>query len=181
MSATTMLMIMMVAVVFIAWYANSSKRNKILCTFRRVNKTKIVRFVKMSDRYVIFDKKKYDIIPSRITFQWYTAGLVHMLFPQWVATLDFTDGKRLPLDSNAMNYDWDNPEVRNSLNIAELIKSYFSTANPQKEKKPDFISKYLPWIAVIGVVAVGFWMYTNMQSLGNHLAAMQNTLNALTK
>ncbi|GAH26212.1 unnamed protein product, partial [marine sediment metagenome] len=39
------IIIMAVVVVGMAWHANSSKRNKIYCSFTRVNKTEIKRFV----------------------------------------------------------------------------------------------------------------------------------------
>lgn len=182
MSIQTFVVLMAIAILAMAWYANTSKRNKILCTFRRVNKTKIVRFVSMQDEFIIFDKKKYDIIPSRITFQWYTGGLIHMIFPQWIATLDYTYGKRLPLDPNKMNYDWDNPATRKAINISEIVKSYFNTANPSPStKKQSMLLQYLPWIAILLVAVIGFYLYNNMQGISEQMAIMQNQFNAITK
>jgi hypothetical protein len=71
----TLIAIMAIVLVVAAWYANSNKRNKIYCTFRRVNKTKIEKFVKMNSRFVIFDGGKYDILTNRITFIWWDKGL----------------------------------------------------------------------------------------------------------
>lgn len=182
MSFQTLVVIMAIAVLVMAWYANSSKRNKILCTFRRVNKTKIARWVKMQDTHVVFDGGKYDIIPSRISFQWYQVGFIHMLFPQWVATLDYTYGKRAPLNPNTMNYDWDNPQLRKAINISDMMKSYFSTANPAPSaKKQGWLMQYLPWITVGLIVIMGFYFYMQMQGLSNTDAAIINQLNAITK
>lgn len=182
MSPQTLIVIMAISILVLAWYANTSKRNKILCTFRRVNKTKIVKFVKMKAQYVIFDGGKYDIVPSRITFQWYTAGIVHMLFPQWVATLDYAYDSSSPLDPNTLSYNWETPRVRQAINAAELVESYFKTSTPSSSvKKQGIFMQYLPFIAIGLVVLVGFWMYNNMQSLSNHMAIIQNQLNAVVK
>ena len=182
MSLGTLVMVMAIAVLVMAWYANTSKRNKILCTFRRINKTKIVRFIKMDSRYVIFDGGKYDIIPSRITFQWYTGGLIHMLFPQWVATLDFSWNSRFPHDPNNLKITSETPATRKALNKEEWVESYFKGANPNTAKtKQSMITQYLPYIAVLLVVIVAVWMYTNMQALSNHIAIVENSLKAIAK
>ena len=172
---------MALAILFMAWYANSSKRDKILCTFRRINKTKINKFVKMNSRYVIFDNGKYDIISSRITFLWYNGGFIHMIFPQWVATLDFSHTSRFPHDPNNMNKNWETPEVRNAINKSELVTSYFKTSTPNSTKKQGKLTEYLPWIAIMAVVLVGFYLYNNMQILNNQLAYLQNAINAINK
>jgi len=182
MSPQTFIVIIAIMILVLAWYANTSKRNKILCTFRRVNKTKIIKFQSMKSQYVIFDGSKYDIIPSRITFQWYTAGIVHMLFPQWVATLDYSYDNRMPLDPNKLSYNWETPKLRQAINISEIMESYFKTSTPSSSnKKQNIFMQYLPIIAIALVVLVGFWMYNNMQALSNHMAIVQNQLNAIVK
>ena len=176
-----LLLIVAVGFVFMAWWANSSKKNMILCRFRRPNKTIISKWVKMKSLYVETPDGKYDIVPSCISLQWYNSGFINMIFPQWIATLDYTYGRRLPLNPNTMNYEWENPETRKAINKAETIQSYAKTSNPKIDKKQDLITKYLPWVAILLVVIVGFWMYTNMQGLAAHMQAMQNSLNAITK
>jgi hypothetical protein len=178
----TLIMFMCLAVGVMAWYANTSKRNVILCTFHRVNKTIVKKFVKMQGRALIFENRKYDIVPSRISFLWYNAGLIHMLFPQWVAALDFDEGKRWPWDSNKMNYDIDNPEIRKVINTSDLMKSYFNTANPATaNKKISGLMQYLPWVAIGLVVVVYFLLDNKMKGFGTQLDAVVNALNAITK
>jgi hypothetical protein len=136
----------------------------------------------MQGRFLIFEKKKYDIVPSRIAFLWYQAGLIHMLFPQWVAALDYDEGKRWPWDSNKMNYDIDNPQIRNTINTTELMNSYFRTANPATAKKGvGGLMQYLPWVAIGLVVLVYFLLNNKMQGFGHQLDMVVNALNAITK
>ena len=181
MSLQTLFTFMLVAVVVMAWWANVGKRNKIYCSFRRVNKTKIDKFVKMDSRYVVFDKKKYDIVSSCITFVWWDKGLVHFLFPQWVATLDFTWNNRWPHDPNTQKPVIISPEVRNAMNKEEWVKSYAKGFTPPTAKKQTLFQQYLPMISVLLVVVVGLYLYNNMQALANQIAIMQNSINAITR
>jgi len=182
MSPQTLIVVMAIIILFLAWYANTSKRNKILCRFRRVNKTMIAKFVRMHSRYVIFDGGKYDIVPSRIVFQWYTAGIVHMLFPQWVATLDYAYDSSAPLNPNTLTYNWETPRVRQAINASELVESYFKTSTPSPTgKKQSVIMQYLPFIAILLIVIVGVWMYSNQQALSNHMSILENAFKAIAK
>lgn len=181
MGLSTFVMLTAALIGFMAWYANASKRDKILCTFRRVNKTQIRKFVKMTSRYVLFDKHRYDIVPSCCTQLWYQSGMIHMIFPQWVQTLDFTHESRLPLDPNTLKPVIISPEVRAAMNKEEWVKSYAKGFQPPNSKKQSMLQGYLPWVAIILVVLVGFWLYNNMSGLSQQVAILQNSFNALAK
>ena len=181
MSFQTFILIMAMVVVFMAWQANSSKRNKIHCSFTRVNKTEINKFVKMVSRYVVFDGKRYDIVPSCIKFTWWDKGLVHMLFPQWVAALDFTYASRWPIDPATGKSVIISPEVRSAMNKEEWVKSYAKGFTPPSTKKQTAIQQYLPYIAILLIVMMGVYFYTNMQALGASLADIANRVNAIAR
>ena len=182
MGLETMITFMAVMIVAMAWYANNSKRNKIYCTFRRINKTKISKFVPMKSRYIIFDNKKYDIITGHITFEWWNKGLINQLFPQWVATLDYSHDSRFPHDPNQMSKNWETPEVRNAINKEEWVKSYAKGFTPPaSSKKASGLAQYLPIASVLLVVLVGFYLYTNMQELANQMAIMDNMIRSIAR
>ena len=171
--------IMSLMIVGVAWYANNRLRNKIYCIYRRINKTKLERFTKMTSRYVIFDERKYDIIPSCITFIWWDKGLIHQLFPQWVASLDFTHDSRFPLDPNTLKPVIISPEVRNAMNKEEWTKSYAKGFTPPTTKKQSVLNQYLPWITIGLVVLMGFYFFSNLQGITQHLNILENSLNAI--
>jgi len=181
MGIETLVMLMLIALVVMAWYANYSKRSKIYCTFNRVNKTQISKFVKMTSRYVISDNRRYDILPNCIVFKWWDTGLANWLFPQWVATLTYTYNNRLPHDPNTNKPAIVSPEVRNAMNKEEWLKSYAKSFTPPKAIKQTFIQQYLPYVSMVLIIFVGFWMYNNMQSFAEHLNYMQNILDNMTK
>ncbi len=180
MTTQNLFLIMMFIIVFLAWYANSSKRNKIYCSFTRVNKTSVHKFVKMQSRYVVFDSKRFDIVPSCVVFDWWTAGIVHMLFPQWVATLNYSYESRWPIDPTTGKHAIISPEVRNSMNKEEWVKSYAKGFQPPSMKKQGFMMQWLPIIAIILVVGVAIYMNMTIQSDRKvNTAAFQDILNRL--
>lgn len=177
----TFILIMAMVVVGMAWYANSSKRNKIYCSFKRVNKTSIHRFVKMTSRYVLFDGKRYDIVPSCVVFDWWDRGLVHMLFPQWVATLDFTYASRWPIDPTTGRHMIISPEVRKLMDKEEMFRDYNKTLSSPPAQKQTAIQQYLPWVAIGMVALLFFYVYMNNQAFGQALADIANRLNAIAR
>lgn len=181
MTYQTMLLIMAMLVVGMAWYSNSSKRNKIYCSFTRVNKTSIHKFVKMADRYVVFDGKRYDIIPSCVIFDWWDKGLVHMMFPQWVATMSYTYSSRFPIDPTTGKPSIISPEVRNAMNKEEWVKSYARGFTPPSAKKQTFIQNYLPWFAIGVVVLLGIYVYMNNQAFNKALIDIINKVNSIAR
>ena len=177
----TLLGVMAIMLCGMAWYANYSKRDKIYCTFRRINKTKIEKFVKMTSEYVIFDKWKYDIVPSSITFIWWDKGLIHQIFPQWVASLDYSYHSRFPHNPNKMRQSWETPEVRKAINKREWVLSYAKGFTPPTRKAESGLNKYIPWIAVIMVLLVAGYVMMNMQGLAVQINMLEENVKALAR
>ncbi len=180
MSSQNLVVIMAIIVVLMAWYANSSKKNKIYCQFTRVNKTEVHRFVKMTSRYVIFDGRKYDIIPHCVKWLWWDKG-IGMFFPQTVAKMDFVWNNRFPVDPNTGEPTIISPEVREKMDKEEWVKSYAKGFAPPSNKKGTAMQQYLPYVTILLIVVVAVYVYTNMQAIGQHLAIIDNTLRAITK
>ena len=185
MSPQTLLVIVAFMIGGMAWYANNSKRNQILCTFNRVNKTQVIKFVKMQSRYIVFDNCKYDIVPDRIVFRWFNSGMVHMLFPQFVPCLTFSHISRFPLDPNTNTYNAESPEVRGALNKEEWVKSYYKGAVPQnKGMKTGLQGMIMQWLPIIAIVAcVGLFVYFNgkLSDMGSTMDAIVGKLNSIMK
>lgn len=179
MTYQTLIIIMLIVVVGMAWYANWSKRNKIYCRFIRINKTTVQKFVKMTSRYVIFDNKRYDIVSKCIVFDWWDKGLIHMLFPQWVASLEFIYDKRFPIDPETGEAVIITPEVRNAMNKEEWVKSYAKNFTPPSTKKETTLQQYLPWITIGLVALIGFYVYSNMQSFEQSLIIITDKVQSM--
>lgn len=181
MSYQTFFLIMAMLVVGMAWYANYSKRNKIYCSFIRVNKTSIHKFVKMSSQYVVFEGTRRNIIPSCIVWDWWDKGFVHMLFPQWVGTLTFSYSSPYPIDPNTLQPMILSAEVRKLMNKEEMWRDYNKTLTPPTAKKQTAFQQYLPWLAVGLVVLLAVYVYTNNQAMNGALVDIINKVNAIAR
>ncbi len=177
MDSQVFLLLIFAMFAFGAWYSTSSKRNKILCTFRRVNKQKIEKWVRMESRYVIFDNGKYDILSNRIVYQWYTRGMFGAFFPTMVATLDYSHTCRWPLDPDTLKYTSVTPEVRKVFTKEEDMKAFGHGIQNQAGKKKGGIEGMLPWIAILLIGLLAFFWYQDHQMI----KMIENTLRAMIK
>lgn len=163
------------------WYLSETKKNQILCRYRRRNKTLIARFVKMQSRYVYFDNMKCDVIPSCVVWQWYP---ILFFFHLWVPTLDFSWNSPYPHDPNNLNINSVTPEIRNALNKEEWTLSFFKGARPSTSKasgKFGFIQQWLPILALLGIVVVFFYFNSKMQGFGSQLDLVIGKINSIVK
>ena len=181
MAIETLFMVMMMVVMVMAWWANFSKRSKIYCSFTREDRTSIHRFVKKISRYVVFDGRRYDILWKCVVFDWWDKGLVHMLFPQWVATLEFTYNSRWPIDKSTGKPAVISPEVRQAMNKEEWVKSYAKGFTPPTAKKQTMVQQWLPWLSIGLVALLFFYVYSNNQVLMQSLAELTNRVNATAR
>lgn len=162
-------------------YSAYSKRSKIFCWFEGEDGTDEFKWITNKDGYIIFRGFKFDIVKDRITSLWWTSG-IHKLFPTRVNCLKYSWYSRFPHDPRNYGLTVISPRVRKSIDKAEMVKSYFQTSTPTTTtRKEGFIQRWMPLIAVGVIVIMGYYFYTNMQSLSAGLAALQNQINAITK
>lgn len=180
MNSQILFIIALFGLVAMAWWANNSKRDQMLIYFNRSNKTQLVKWVNVKSKYVIFDSKKFDIIPDRVVWRHYNGGLVYMLFPQWIPTLMYSYNSRYPHDPDNLDYNAETPEIRNSMNKSEWVESYFKGAKPSQSNKGGklgFLQQWLPWAALIAVVLLFFYFNSKMSGFGRQLDLVIGQLN----
>ena len=158
MDAQTFIVIICVLLGGAAWYSQNSLRNKILCTFRRANRTRIEKFVKEKARYVYFDGGEYVVDTSKIQLTWYNRS-INAVFPTFVPTLDFTWGSRYPLDPDTMEVTWYSPEASKALTQERNIRELDKAAQAATGKKEGGLTKYLPWITLAILLVLAMWIY----------------------
>lgn len=164
MSPQTLVVILLLFGVGMVWYSTAKLRDKIYCSFRRIDKTKIEKFVPKNARYVIFDGGKYKIDTKRITLLWWNRGFNHF-FPQRVPSLDFSWYSEVPHDPDQFEDTWDTPESRNAASSEEDWKGFNKGMSQQVGKKTGMLTQYMPMIALILVLVVGAVLYMQMQGM----------------
>lgn len=161
---STLLILVLLVFFAMIFYSTARLRNKIYCTFRRINKTKIDKFVPMISRYVIFDGGRYKIDKKRIILLWYNRG-INQFFPQWVPSLDYGHYSDVPHDPDKFEDTWDTPEARNAASSEEDWKGFNKGMAQQVGKKSGVFMRYLPFILIAVGVIVAFLIYSQTQRL----------------
>ncbi len=166
-----------------------SKRNRMFCTFRRVNKQRISKWVKLDDDYVIFDGKKYDVVPDCLCPQFYSPGLFKFFgFGIWIMSADYSWYRAAPHDPNDWNATVISPAVRKVINNSDRMRAFARGIQAQTGVKKGGLMGYLPLIAIGAVLLIAVWVYNsnqvvaaNQNAFGAHLATIENALKAMGK
>ncbi|KKK46710.1 hypothetical protein LCGC14_3162510 [marine sediment metagenome] len=176
----TFVVIVVFLLFVMASYSTRMKRNQIYCHFTGEDKTEEEKWIGTKEGFVIFRGRKFDIITRRITSFWISKG-IHYLFPTRVNYLKFSWYSRFP--HNPDNYDETliDPAARKLIDKREMFKSYARSFGSPAVKKQGALAQYLPLIMIVLILAVGAYAYSSMQTLGQQMAIMQNTINAITK
>lgn len=161
-------------------YSAYSKRNKLFCWFEGQDGTDEFKWVNIKDGNVIFRGFKYDIVPERITNLWLKSG-IHFFFPTRVGCHKYVWYSRWPRNPKDYGRTIMNAQVRKTIDKSELVSSYFKTSTPSSNKKESVLSRWFPLIAIGVIVIMGFYFYSNMQSLSAGLTHIQNQINTLVK
>lgn len=175
MSPQTLIVLVLLVFVGLVAYSTVRLRNKIHCSFRRVNMTKIERFVPMRSRYVVFDGGKYKIDTERVTLMWYNRGF-HQFFPQWVPSLDFSWYSDVPHDPREFANTWDTPEARNAASSEDDWKGFNKGMKEQVGKKGGFFEQYKMLIIIIAVAAVAFLFYSQVQAMDARMEMLEQMI-----
>lgn len=178
-NSSTMFSIMLICVIMLQFYSVYSVRDKIWCTFRRIDKTKISRWARMGQSRIEFDGGWYQVEPGRVTL-----AIKWNPLPAWVRTLDFRHDSSRALDPDTFDNQY-TPEARKQLDKTDDIRALEQgnqSALTAKGGKQGMLQQYLPLIVLIGFLAVGFLVYrqqAQVDKLGFAINFVQEQLGKL--
>ncbi len=183
MSLPILLVVGIVMFAAAGYYSQSVLRNRILCTFRRANKTKVEKWVPFKSKLVVFDGGVYRVVTDMVSLFWYSRG-IHQFFPTWVPTLDFTYKNKYPINPETGDTTWATPEVEALLSAEEDYKDFAKGAQTQSGQKQSTFARYLPWLTIADVAIVAFMVYqsnNNVAQMGNQMTQMQQQIQQLLR
>ena len=164
MNVQTIISVFLVLIIVMYWYSINKFKGKILCTFRRANKTKVEKLIPLKSKYVKFGKEKYHVNPKYITTLWYNKG-VHQFFPIPVPTLDFRFDSVNALNPETFENTWDSPEAREMAGSEDDYKAFNKGIQAQLGKKSRFPEWLLPAITIGAILVIGYLVYNQGQQL----------------
>ncbi len=176
MSLEQLVMGMSIVLLIMAVYSTSRLKDKILVRYRSRSKTLVEKFIHESAGFVIFEKRKFDVRPRRVCYQWYNRG-INQFFPTRVPTLDYSWNSRFPLNPDAFDNSMESPESLFAIRQDEHFRSWSKGVQTQAGKKQSGFANWIPWIAIILVLLIGFMVYQQNQ----HIAILENMMRAIGK
>jgi len=166
-----MVAIVAVGILAMVLYSHRQLKGKMLCTFRRANKTMVEKLVPAGKTEVIFDGGKYNVNSRRITLFLYKRG-IHQFFPTYIPRLDFSFDSPDPLDPENFQNSWDTPESRLASGQAESFQAFAKGIDTQIGKKSRFPEWLFPAITIGAVLVIGYLVYQQ----GEHLSYLEQLI-----
>jgi hypothetical protein len=156
-SSSQMLMYLPWLILIYLTYIAYGLKAKILCTYRRTDRTKIEKWATPNQSRIEFEGGWYQVEPARTVIQW---KALLGFFPVPVRALDFRHGSSRALDPSTFNSDF-TAEERKQLDRTDNLLG-LQTASQQATKgnrKSGMLEQYLPYIMLAGFVILGYFVF----------------------
>ncbi len=159
---STMWLVLFLFLVVWQVYSVFSTRNKVFCSFRRADRTKIEKWAKQNQKRIVFDGGWYHVEPDRcvLMMKW-------MPLPMWVRCLDFRHDSSRALHPDTFDNAF-TPEARKNLDYSDEIRAYEEggqRAMVAGKQKKGLLDNLFPIIMILGVVVIGYMLYQQGQKL----------------
>ena len=173
----------LLAVLGYASYSAYKLKDQIFCTFRRKDNTLIEKFATNKQARIDFDNGWYDVEPQNIYTQLWTKG-IHLIVPTWIRRLDFRWDSSKSLNPRTFTNTWETPEAKKALDKTHAVSQLFAGNRSALagRGKLSLLEKYQPYIVILGMVGIGYLIYSQgatLQMLVNGLASMQQAIGQL--
>ena len=174
------LLFMVAAVLVFIWYFFSQLKNKCQVIYTRRTGQEITKMVTATSKHVIFDNKKFRIVPDRHRIQWQSFfGIVGT----WVLTYHFVWYSIYPEDPKQYGIDTMSPEAHHDMNTEGQFNAYQRSERDRfKDKKAggggifDMILKFLPVVALLAAVYAIYAVNKNTSDMTVIKKALQSLL-----
>ena len=176
----------LLVLVFYCSFAARKMRYKIRCRYTSKSLQTQSRDVDNKMGFVLFDKKKFYIVPTCVTHNWLDENL-HWLFPTFLPEMSFKWNSEFPIDPKTGEPVVLSPETAA---IYKEEESYRNYAGGQQNAmsvnggggKLKGLDKFLPWIAIAGVALVAVYFYSQLAPIKSDMNIVKlNLQTALTE
>lgn len=163
-NSSVMLNFLLFCMVMLQFYSVYSVRDRIWCTFRNPDRTKISKWAKVGQSRIEFAGGWYQVEPDRVTL-----AIKWNPMPSWVRTLDFRHDSSRALDPNTFSNEY-TPQARKQMDITDDVAGFQGGNERSLTKvggKQNMLQQYMPLMVLIGFIVVGFFLYQQQQKTDN--------------
>ena len=186
MNTQTMMMVFLGIIVLAGMWQSRRMKSYVFCSYTSRSKQSYDKVVKEKNSYVIFEGKKFYLLPSYGKSRQFDKGL-SSLFPTKITAYDFRWNSPYPVDPNTGDPAVLSPEVEKALDQEGILLAAYQNqgqaALSTSKGKGGFLEKMMPIIVIVLALAVAYLVYTNLQSTKNDkvtqnaIIDLYNTLN----
>ena len=165
-------------------FSTYSKLGRVLCVYEDESKNVRTGWGKVVNKKIEIFGKRFDVLPQCIQTTRINTG-IHKILPMQVSYLHLVWYSRYPINPNDYKRSWDSPELRNMLNLEEILQSFFKNYKPKDPKAKKAIggfSQYLPYIFILIVfIVIMFWVNGQFNGMKNVINEIELQLSHIPK
>jgi hypothetical protein len=165
MNTTTIMLVFLMMIVVIGMWQSRKMKTMVLCKYTSRSKQTFDKLVSEKNGYVIFEGKKFRLLPSCGSQKYYDKGFSGF-FPTKITAYDFRWNSDLPIDPNTGEPAMLTPENMAKLNQEGALGAYAGSQDQflkGGKAKLGGIDKWMPFIVIGLGVAIGYAIYMQMQ------------------
>lgn len=168
MNTTNMMLVLLFLIVLVGMWQSRRMKTMVLCKYTSRSKQTWDKLVKDQGGFVVFEKKQFYLLPAYSQSKQYDKGL-SSFFPTQIRAYDFIWNSPYPVDHNTGQPAMLSPEVEKVLDQEGALRDYAGSqqqALSGKSKLGGF-DKWMPYIIIVLVIAVGYCIYIVYQMKGD--------------
>ncbi len=164
MNTQTMMLALLFLIVVVGMWQSRRMKKYVFCAYTSRSKQTYDKLVPEQNSYVIFEGKKFYLLPSCGKLRLYEKGL-SSFFPTKITAYDFVWNSPYPVDPNTGNPVMLSPDVEKALDQEGALRDYAGSQQQALSSKPKLggFEKWMPYIIIAIVVAVGYAIYLTYQ------------------
>jgi len=166
MNTQTMMLVMLILIVILGMWQSRRMKTMVHCTYTSQSKQTFNKLVREKDGYVIFDGKRFPLLPAYGVQMHYDKGL-SSFFPTKITAYSFRWNSDLPVDPNTGEPAILSPANMNKLRQESALGNYAGSQNQAlstiKGGKMGGFDKWMPYIMIVLVLAVVYCIYMTYQ------------------
>jgi len=166
MNTQSMMLVILFLIVLAGMWQSRRMKDFISCSYTSETNQAWDKVVKAKNGVVIFEKRKFYLLPEYGVSKQFTKGL-SSLFPTKITHYDFVWNSPYPVDHKTGEPSMLSPEVENALDQQGIILAAYQnqgqSALSGKGGKLGGFDKWMPYIFIALVIAVGYAIYMTYQ------------------
>jgi hypothetical protein len=160
MNTTNIMLVMLFLIVLVGMWQSRRMKKFVFCTYTSRSKQSYDKVVPEQNSYVIFEGKKFYLLPSYGKLRLYEKGL-SAFFPTKITAYDFRWNSPYPVDPNTGDPAMLSPDVEKTLDQEGAMRDYAGSQQQALSGKGKLggLDRWMPFIMIGLAIAIVYCIY----------------------